>query len=162
MPGPGIDVSKILERPPSVNVAAVAADPVDGIEIQFQTYAGVTYQIEYSSDFVTWSLLPTIYQGDGTIKSASIHSDHPKLFFRMREKFYESSEPYKLQAYAAFDGTYVLLEWTKFTSTPQSATAHWKISRDNQQVTTVPISAVSYKDLGVSPGPHTYTVGFYN
>lgn len=135
---------------------------IDGIQIQFQTYVGVTYQIEYSSDLLTWSLLPTVYQGDGTIKSVDISSTHPKLFYRMRETFYESSEPFNLQAYAAFDGSYVLLEWLRFTSIPVSPTAHWKISRDNQPLTTAPISAVSYKDSGVPAGRHTYTVGFYN
>lgn len=167
MPDIGLDTSEIIKLSQSksggvASVAFVATDLVDGIEIQFQTYVGVTYRIEYSPDMVTWSLLPTVYEGDGTIQSASISSTHPRLYFRMRESFYESSEPWHLQAIAAWDGSYILLEWVKFTSIPSSPTAHWRITKDGQQLTTVPVTAIGYKDLAPSPSPHTYSVGYYN
>lgn len=154
-------------RRDDVNVLAIINevfifDPVTEHQIFFQTSPGKRYQFQESVDLVSWTTLPTFYEGDGTLKSAVFPNTGIKRNFRMLEHLNESTEPANLLAYAAIDGTYVLLEWTKVTSVPLSPTAHWQITRDGQNRATALIPATSYKDTPVTPGPHTYGVGFYN
>lgn len=130
-------------------------------ENQWQSYPGVTYTLQGTTDFVTWVTLVDKRPGDGSLQSHVDTLDVSHRYYRLIQEFKEGAEPLYLKAYTAWDGTYVQLEWNSL-GPPVTPTAHFKIIKNGTQLTTVPYTTTSYKDTAVSSAQrYTYSVGYY-
>lgn len=124
------------------------------IEIQWWSEQGVTYQLRYSDDLgSTWTLLPIVYQGDGTLKSVVFPANEAveRIFT------FISQVPKGFNVVTAWDGTYVLLERSPFAPGDKH-----RIYRDGQLLGTINPNTLTFKDSTVVPGSrYTYTAQIY-
>ena len=121
------------------------------IIVPFQTYAGGQYQLEWTEDFVTWTRLPKIYQGDGTIQTEVFPVNQgARRFYRLY-----GTQPQKgFSVITAWDGSYVLLERTPFAVGDPC-----NLFRNGQQIASMGPTSLSFKDTGVSSGGrYVYTL----
>lgn len=131
-----------------------AADPITEIEVQWHSKSGITYQLRYTENLGTsWTILPTVYQGDGTLKSVVFPvSEGPRRFFTLIEH-----APVGFNPIVAWDGSYVLLE--RFPLEPGNK---HRLYRDGQLIADIQSDTLSFKDSGVSSGARpVYTAEAY-
>lgn len=129
-------------------------------ENQWQSYVGVNYTLQATTDFVTWTTLVDKRPGDGTLQSHIDTLDGPRRFYRLLQEF-SGKEPLYLLAIASWDGSGVTLEWNSIGPSPQSNLAFHAL-KNNAQVAVVPLADTSYLDTTVSSGQtYTYSLPIY-
>ncbi len=127
----------------------------DEIEVEFQTYSGIQYDLQETSDFVTWGTIAT-KQGNGQKQSHIVQIiPGQKRFYRLLQKF-QSMEPLYLRAIASWDGSGVTLEWNAIGGATDP-NARYHLIRDGQTPgIPLPLTTTSYRDTRTITSAKTY------
>lgn len=129
-------------------------------EIEWQSYLGVTYELQSTLDGHTWQVVQT-FQGNGQKQSYIPPIVGQQKTFRLKQTFKNGEEPLDLRAIVAWDGIYVRLEWSLYLK-PIAGT--FKILRDNQQIAEIPMTSFTTAYIHSQPGTgtHTYSVTYWS
>lgn len=129
-------------------------------EIEWQSYVGVSYELQSTVDGHSWQVVQT-FQGNGQKQSYVAQTTGAQKTFRLKQTFKDGEEPLDLLAITAWDGTYVKLQWSLQAS---PLAGRFKILRDNQQIAEVPFMSImnTYTHSQPGTGRHTYSVTYWN
>ncbi len=134
----------------------------DEMEISWQSYKDVQYDLQETSDFITWGTIAT-KQGDGTLQSHLVQVlPGQKRFYKLLQKF-SGKEPLYLRAITSWDGSGVTLEWNAIeVSNDPNARYHLIKNGGTPGIPIAPLSVTTYRDTSVSSGQkYTYTLPIY-
>lgn len=129
-------------------------------EIEWQSYVGVSYELQSTADFQSFQLVQT-YQGNGAKQSYLPPMTGAQKHYRLKQTVKDGNEPLDFRAVTAFDGSYVKLEWSLYL---QPVAGTFKVFRDTQQIAVVPF--MSYQNVYVhsqpGAGTHSYSITYWS